>query len=96
MLVINNLPANAGDIRDVGSIPGSGRCPGRENGNPLQYLCLENSTDRGAWKATSMGLQSVTQLSNTHTHTHILYSFQVYNIMTRYLYTSKNDHNKSS
>ena len=43
--------ANAGDIRDVGSIPGSGRSPGEENDYPLQYPCLENSTDREAWWA---------------------------------------------
>ena len=47
-LVVKTLPANAGDIRDVGSIPGSGRSPGEGNGNPLQYPCLENSMDRGA------------------------------------------------
>ena len=46
-LVAKNPPASAGDIRDVGSIPGSGRSPGIGNGNPLQYSCLENSTDRG-------------------------------------------------
>ena len=46
------LPANAGDIRDTGSIPGSGRSPERGNGDPLQYSCLENPTDRGAWQAT--------------------------------------------
>ena len=51
-LVIKNLPANAVDIRDVGSISGSGRTPGEGNGNPLQYSCLENSTDREAWWAT--------------------------------------------
>ena len=45
-------PANEGDIRDVGSIPGSGRSPGGDHGNPLQYYFLENSTDRGAWWAT--------------------------------------------
>ena len=43
--------ANAGDIRDVGSIPGSGRSPGEGHGNPLQYSCLENPMDRGAWQA---------------------------------------------
>ena len=48
-LVVKNLPANAGDIRDIGLIPGSGRSPGEGNGNPLQYSCLENSVDRGAW-----------------------------------------------
>ena len=44
------MPANAGDVRDAGSIPGSGRSPGEGNGNPLQCSCLENSMDRGAWQ----------------------------------------------
>ena len=44
-----NLPAKAGDIRDMGLIPGSGRSPGKGNGNPVQYSCLENSMGRGAW-----------------------------------------------
>ena len=51
-LVIKNLPANAGDVRDLGFIPGLGRSPGEGNGNPLQYSCLENPTDRGTWWAT--------------------------------------------
>ena len=46
-----NLPANTGGIRDVGFIPGSGRAPGGEHGNPLQYSRLENLMDRGAWRA---------------------------------------------
>ena len=50
--VVQNLPANAGDTKDLGSIPGWGRCPGGENGYPLQYSCLESSMDRGAWQAT--------------------------------------------
>ena len=50
-LVVKNLPVNAGDIRDVCLIPGSGRSPGEGNGNPLQYSCLENPMDRGAWQA---------------------------------------------
>ena len=54
--LVKNLPANAGDIRDVGSIPGSGRSPEEGNGNPLQYSCLENSMDRGAWRATGHGV----------------------------------------
>ena len=49
---VKNLPANAGDIRDMGSIPGSGRSLGGEHGNSLQYSCLENHSDRGAWWAT--------------------------------------------
>ena len=47
-----NPPANAGDARDVGSVPGSGRFPGVGNGNLLQYSCLGNPVDRGAWRAT--------------------------------------------
>ena len=46
-LVVKNLPANAGDVRDVGSVPGSEKSPGGGNGNPLQYLCPENPMDRG-------------------------------------------------
>ena len=49
--VAKNLPANAGDIRGVGSIPVSGRSPGGGNGNPLQYSCRENPMDRGTWCA---------------------------------------------
>ena len=52
MLVVKNLPANAEGVRDPGSIYGSGRCPVEGNGNPLQYSCLENPMDRGAWWAT--------------------------------------------
>ena len=48
-LVVKNSPTNAGDIQDVGSILGSGRTPEGEHGNPLQYSCLENPMDRGAW-----------------------------------------------
>ena len=50
-LLVKNPPANAGDIRDVGSIPGSGRSPGGGPGNSLQYSGLENPMDRGAWRA---------------------------------------------
>ena len=48
VLVVKNPPANAGDVRDVGLIPGWGRSPGEGHGNPLQYSCLENPMDRGA------------------------------------------------
>ena len=54
--VVKNPTANAGDIRDAGSISGLGRCPGEGDGNPLQYSCLENSMDRGAWWATVHGV----------------------------------------
>ena len=52
VLVIKNLLENARDLRDLGSIPGLERSPGEGSGNPLQYSCLENSLDRGAWRAT--------------------------------------------
>ena len=51
VLVVKNPIANAGDIKDVGSIPGLERSPGEGHGNPLQYSCLENPMDRGAWQA---------------------------------------------
>ena len=54
-LVVNNPSANAGDIKDVGSIPGLGRSPGGGHGNPLQYSGLENPVDRGAWRDTVLG-----------------------------------------
>ena len=53
--MVKNLPASAGDARDTGSIPGSGRSPGVGNGIPLQNSCLENSMDRGAWRASPWG-----------------------------------------
>ena len=64
-LVVKNQPENVGDITAVGSIPGSGRPPGGGHGNPAQYSCLENPTDRGAWAATVHWVEkSQTQLSD--------------------------------
>ena len=54
--MVENLPSNAGDARDAGWIPGSGVSPGEGNGNPLQYSCLENPMDRGAWWVTGHGV----------------------------------------
>ena len=54
--VIKNPPANVGDAKDMGSIPGSGTSPGGGNGNPPQYSCLGNPIDRGAWQATVHGV----------------------------------------
>ena len=65
--VVKNLPANAGSARDVGSIPELGRSHGVENGNPLQYACLENSLDRRSWWATVPGV------TNSHTWLKDLY-----------------------
>ena len=62
--LIKNLTVDTGETRDMGSIPGSGRSPGRGHGNPLQYSCLENPLDRGAWPATVHGVEkSRTQLT---------------------------------
>ena len=55
-LVVKNMPASAGDVRDRSSIPGSGRHHGGGHGNPLQYYCLENPMDRGAWQAMVHGV----------------------------------------
>ena len=54
--LVQNLPATAGDARDKNSIPGSGRQPGEGNGNLLQYPSMENSMDRGAWRAADLGV----------------------------------------
>ena len=51
--MVKNLPPNAGNVKDEGLIPGLGRSPGRGHGNRLQYSCLENPRDRGAWRATA-------------------------------------------
>ena len=51
--MVKNPPSNAGDIRDLGSIPGSGRSPGEGNGNPFEYSCLGNPMDRGAWQGNN-------------------------------------------
>ena len=71
-LVVKNSPANAGDARDMGSIPGifpGGIFPGVGNGNPLQYSCLDNPTNRGAWRATVRGVaQSRTRLKRLSMH----------------------------
>ena len=67
--MVKNPPADAGDARDIGSIPGSGRSPGGGNGNPLQYSCLENPMDRGAWRAAVHGVtKSRTWLKRLSTH----------------------------
>ena len=70
-LVVKNTLANAGDTGDVGSIPGLGRSPGEGSGNPLQYSCLENPMDGGAWQATVDGVtKELDMLKHTHTYTH--------------------------
>ena len=69
VLVVKNLPATAGDIRDTGPILGSGRSPGGGNGNPLQYSCLGNPVDRGSWRApVDKVIKSQTRLKRLQTH----------------------------
>ena len=64
-LGVKNPPASAGDLRDMGLIPGSGKSPGGEHGNPLQYSCLEKPMDRGAWQATDHAVaKNQTRLSD--------------------------------
>ena len=70
--MVKDPSTNAGDIRDTGSIPGSGRSRGGGHGKPLQYSCLENPMDRGAWQAPLHRVtQSRTQLKQLSLHTHI-------------------------
>ena len=66
VLVVKNPPANAGDLRDVGSVPELGGSSGVRNGNPFQYFHLENPMDRGAWQATAHGSQSYTTEATWH------------------------------
>ena len=70
VLVVKNPPTSRGDIREVGLIPGSGRSPGGGNGNPLQYSCLENPMDRGAWWAMVHGVEKEVDTTEQLTHTH--------------------------
>ena len=70
--MVKNQPANARHVRDMSSIPGSGRSPAGGHGNLLQYSCLENPMDRGVWWATVQGItQSWTRLKQLSMHTHV-------------------------
>ena len=72
--MVKNPPANAGDARNVGLIPGSGRSPGVGNGNLIQYSCQESSMDRGAWGATVHGVAKSQTWLNIHAPTYFIYS----------------------
>ena len=70
--VVKNLPANAGDTRDTSSVTGLGRSPAEGNGDPLQFSCLENPTDRGAWGGYSpWDCKKLDKHTHTHIHTYI-------------------------
>ena len=76
-LVVENPPANAEDVRDAGSVPGSGRSPGGGHGNPLQSSCLENPMVRAAWRATVHRVaKSWTQLKRLSRHSHVRISLK--------------------
>ena len=72
--MVKNLPANAGDIRDVGLIPGWGRSPGGGRDNPLQYSCLENRLDRGAWQAVVCRVSKELDMTGATSHVYMLQS----------------------
>ena len=79
MLVVKNLPTNAGDVRDLGLIPGSGRSPRGGHGNPLEYSCLENPTHRGAWWAAVRAVAKCqTRLKQLSMHVCICIKWQFY------------------
>ena len=70
--MVKNLPANSGDVKDTGSVPGLGRSPGEGHVSPLQYSCLKNPMDRGAWWATVRGVtKSQTRLKRLSTHARV-------------------------
>ena len=72
------MPAKAGNLRDVGLIPGSGRSSGGEHGNPFQYSCLENPMDRGAWRAMVHGVAESDMTEATLAPTELLTVFNNY------------------
>ena len=89
---VKKLPANAGDARDSDLIPGSGRSPGGGNGSPLQYSCLRNPMDRGAWQAIVLGIPRVghdlaTEHSSTIPHGYHNFISLIYLIQGGRLYT---------
>ena len=89
--MIKNLPANAEAIRNTGSIPESGRCPGEGSGNPLQYSCLQNPMDRGACRATVHGVAESNMTEETwHTSGNQNFSF-TWNVVTILTIDQAND-----
>ena len=96
--VVKNMPANAGGTGNGGSVPGSGRYPGEGNGKPLQYSCLENPMDRGAWRSTVHGVSEsdTTELTcNEKEGIHIPYSSPIYRVQFRIFYIHKVVHSET-
>ena len=93
--VVKNPPASSGDAEDVDLIPGSGRPPGEENGNPLQYSCLGNLIDRGAWQATVHGghkVSDTTELLNNNIKYQNEINYLLCSHVKGYLEDSANNH----
>ena len=98
-VVIKNPPTNGGDLRDANAIPGSGRSPGGGHGNPLQYSCLENPMDGGAWRATvhriaELDMAEVTACTNNNlpSHPHYIFSFDLLKLvlfLPQFMYMSR-------
>ena len=92
--MVKNLPTNpgdTGDARDTGSIPGSGKSSGVENGNPFQYFCQENSMDRGSWWFTIHGVTKEPdkiEYAYTHTHTHTHCALEALTMILKYKSTA--------
>ena len=91
--MVKNTLANAGDLREADLIPGSGKSPGGGHDNQLQYSCLGNPTDRGAWRAIVHRVTKSSQLNqlsthsiHTHTHTHTHVCFFIYIYIYIYIY----------
>ena len=86
MLVERNLPANAGDLRDAGLIPGSGRSPGTGNNNSNQHYCLGTLTDRGAWQAgySPQGREELGMTEYAHTHVYVYQTYTIQQKLTRW------------
>ena len=76
--MVKNPPAKAGDAKGLGSIPGLGRSPGGRNGNLLQYSCLENSLDRGAWQAIVHSI--IKESDTTEQLTHVIFSLEMFHL----------------
>ena len=86
--MVKNPPANAGNTGDRGSITGSGRSPGVENGNPPQYSCLDNSMDRGTWQVSPRGCKESDMTEQLSTHAHDICSLLLQH--TKYFHCPEN------